>query len=465
MKTLAGILLALTIAGCLMAEKGEPRPDIDALYWATDPGGFGRTEPSDPHKDAGYDPGNPPTTPGEVPDAKNHNWIFGETMDAVRYLDASHVREFEDLPEGITATSVADVFRVGQPTTGNRTPGQQVYSVTPAGFTLIRGAATDGQIAVYIDTSGVVEALDPSDGSQVWSSSPSNILTGAVAIDGRQVYVMGDATSPGLVLLNIVTGAEVARAGSATAGLSALDANGVHACANGNSGFLNNVYFYTVGTAPPVETGNVSHGNPVYDLALDSSKVYYGGARGGGFDVRANILSTRAAAWTSTLPTTGSPLIGAIETDGVLVYVGTTRIPLAAGGNANLFVLAAGGNANLFVLQATDGAVVATADVQTGGSTDNVVRIAIDGKSIFCTLDGTTSSVIEMRMQAPSIYQVGLFPAITTGWAADGVGLVADDGAGNAERYFFMDHPVTFINVNGSDNARRPFMNRALPMR
>ncbi len=434
-----------------MNETGGSRPDIDALEWARGPGAFPITEPGSGQKDAGYDPG----PPGEIPTAENWNWFLNQMMNSLRWLDASHEREFSDLGIACGDTSPADVFRVGQPSAGNRALGLLVYTYTPTGFTLITDAASDGENVYYLNTAGRVAAVNPDDGTELWNPGVTSPTGGAIAADGRDVYICGDAVLPGLLRLNRDTGAIVDRTGTPQAA-SAIAANGQFVVMADGALLPNNLYYYTVATVPSVETGFTSHGNPVSSCAVDEASVYWGGIQGGGIDVRCNDLATRSAVWTSVLDPGGlAPIIQAIETDGSYVYVGTQRKALLAGGFANLFVL-----------DAAAGQLIGADDIQVGGGTDNITNIALDGKYVHCTLDGATGGVLTIGGNPGSFYlERDLSSLVAIAFDADGIGLIASDGTAAAERYYYQEHPVRFQRAGFGDVNRRPFHKLAIPIR
>jgi hypothetical protein len=379
------------------------------------------------------------------------NWQMNLSGALHLWLQGFIAREFEGITGGIGATTEPGRFWVTHGPGGNRYPGLTAFSLTPATFTAITGACTDGEQCYYLDTSTAIYAANPETGAQIWAVTPANITAGAIAAEGRQVYVVGDAGNPGMVHINRVTGATVGR--SVTAGVTAaaaICANGVRAVAACG----NNAECFNVQASVPVYLGAIAHGAAIYAADCDSANVYIGGVQSGGIDVRCNVIATQAAVWTATLPTVAAAQVNAIKTDGEFVYVGTQTAALTAGGTANLFIL-----------QASDGALVAAYMVQTAASVSNCTHLAIDGRGlIFVTLDGVIGSVISCRVSDAFLAISGLFPNITIGWDSDGVGLVADDGAGKAERYLFHDRPVLFQRANGSDNNRRPFQKLALPI-
>lgn len=448
MKKLVVILLALAI-GCNMGETGGTRPDASKAVWC-DGSGFPRTEPAGSKKLAGYNPGSAPSTPGEVPSATDHNWLFGFWADILRYLDASHIREFEDVGEAITDTTAPELFRVKYQGSDIRVDGLQVYSAVPAGFTQLDDAATDGEYAFYLDNSGLVQAVNPDDGTQQWLLTPTNAAPGAIATDGEYFYL---ASTAGGIIVGDRSDGSVVVTGTGTPTFSdAMACNGDWCCIAS----LNNIYYYNTAIFPPNETASTSHGNPIAACALDDEKVYFGGFQGtSSIDVRAHVLSTRAQAWAITLPTSSAALVRAIETDGDLVYVGTTRVGLTAGGNANLFVLSA-----------YDGSVVHTMDVQTSGTTDNITHIALDGDKLYLTLDGTAASVCAVRL-SPYSAIVNDYSSVVIGYDADGIGLIASDGpiGAAAQRYYTQSLPRDFARVNGTDGRRSPFHKLAIPLR
>lgn len=428
-----------------MSETGGTKPAVADNRWSTTAPPHTITEPVGAKKDVGYDTNEIPTSP-------HWNWMLQINGLIDNWITAAHIREFEDIAEAIAATTPADVFRVGEPAAGNRAPGLQVYSLVPAGFTTITDARSDGERAYYLQTTGSIYAADPADGSQIWAVSPVNISGAALAADGRRVYVSGDVGLPGLVHINRATGAIDGRAGTM---FDAADiaANGVYAVQCGGSPSANDLYYYTVATAVPVEIGSTAHGNPLGACAVDDSAVYFGGIRSGGIDVRAHDLATRAQIWAVSIKVGPSPLVTSIATDGELVYVGTVRVASGTG------------FANLFILQATDGAVIATIDVQVGAGTVDVLQVSVDHGTIYASLGAPQFGVVALRLGSPVIRQVAYFGALRTGFDADGVGIIAETGTNSAERYFVMDRPVTLQRVGPTDPNRRPFHKLAIPMR
>jgi hypothetical protein len=415
-------------------------------HWADGGGAFPKTEASEAKKDVGYDT-------NEIPPSQEWNWWRNFEGQLMAWLDGAHVRAFDDIAEAITATSAADVFRVVNPTAGNRWFGLSAFSVTPTGFTAVTDGATDGEQAYFIDTASIIVALNPATGAEIWNKSPANTASGAIAADGRRVYVCGNGSAPGIKNVNRVTGlVDGSTVGGTPTSAGAIAANGTYAVIGSSGGALNNIYYYDITAATPVETGTSAHGNPVGAVAVDASYVYWGGARGGGFDLESNVLSTRTSNWQVTFATTGSTIISDIVTDGDLVFCGGTRVALTAGGNANLFIR-----------DALTGAEVLNADVQIGG-TDPLTDLAWDGKTLWCKIGGATNRTVAVRF-SPAPYVVW---QSTTGWVvydADGVGFISDDGAGKAQRFFNMTAPVTLQRTLGTDNNRQPFHKLAIPVR
>ena len=442
-----------------MSESGGDRPDVSKAFWATDPLGFGRVEPAGSKKLAGYDPGSPPGTPGEIPTGTDHNWLFGFWADILQWLDGAHVREFEDLGEAIAAvTTGGQLFRIGQPSTGNRAFGAQVYSLTPTAFTALADACSDGGQVYYLDNAGAgLFAANPDDGSQVWLATPSNVTPLAVAADGRAVYLSGSVTSPGLVVLDRDTGLESARGGGEYA-YQCMASNGSILIGGEPSSNTGKVFLYDVATSPPFEDPvGINHNAQVNAVEIDERYFYFGG-NPGLFDLNCYDF-TKTVVWQNNLTaiTAASPTIRSIKSDGSLLYVGTDRVGLTAGGFANFFVLSC-----------ETGSLYYYRDIQTGAGTDNITHLAIDGEYIYATLDGATGHVVVFRVAAGGnnfhiIEQYAT--SIIVGYDADGIGLICTGGSGTAERNYYQTHPVTFERVGFTSPVRRPFQKLALPIR
>ena len=429
-----------------MAEKGGTKPAVSDNRWATTAPPHPITEPLGAKKDTGY-------ATNEIPSAAHWNWLLWINGIVDNWLSAAHVREFADIGEAIAAVPTAsDVFRIGQPSAGNRLLGDQVYSLIPAGFTVITDAASDGQQVYYLNTSTAIYACNPDTGAQIWAVTPANVTNGAIAADGRSVYVAGAAGFTGLVIIDRATGAILGRAGT-PAGAADIAANGDFAVLCGGGPAVNNIYYYGVQTSTPVETGLTNHGNQLYACAVDDAATYFGGVRSGGVDVRAHDLATRAQIWAVAIKVGLAPVINSIATDGELVYVATARVVSGAG------------FANLFVLQATDGAVIATADVQVGASTVDAVQVSVDHRTIYVSLGTPQFGVMAMRLGSPVMHEAGYIGGLRTAFDCDGVGLIAESGQDTAERYFTMDRPMSFERVGHGDPHRRPFHKLAIPIR
>ena len=439
-----------------MSETGGDRPDVSKAFWATQasPPGFGRIEPAGAKKLAGYDPGNPPVTPGEIPTGTDHNWLFGFWTDILQWLDGSHTREFSDIAEAIAATAAPQLIRVGEPGAGNRAIGEQVYSRVPAGFTQINDAASDGERAYYLDAGGDIEAVTVDDGVQVWQVTPGNVTDLALACAGNFIYLGGVLAVPGIVSLNRDTGAATAPDGASTQyAFHDLATNGVWIVGGGPSSAQTFAFLYDAAFSPPIEVlPGINHGAAVEAVAIDAVNFYFGGTRSAGVDVRAHDLVTRAQVWAVAIKVGLAPVINSIATDGELVYVGTDRVASGAG------------FANLFILQATDGTVIATADVQVGGTVD-VVQVSVDQGTIYASIGTPDFGVVALRLGGPVIYQVAYIGTLRTCFDADGVGIIAEGGGTSVERYFVMDRPVTFQRALSTDPNRRPFHKLAIPLR
>jgi outer membrane protein assembly factor BamB len=448
------LALAITIAGCTMSETGGDRPDVDSLYWATDPGGFGRTEPGGSHKLAGYDPGNPPATPGEVPDALNHNWLFGFAADVVRWLDATHVREFEFLREAITATSTPEVFRIGQPAGGQHEPGDDVFAAfTPAAITgTINEAVTDGERIYLLDSNRNLVAINPEDGATLWSVViQTTVDFGALATTGSYLYLSGIGATPGLVEVDPTTGLEAQRAGALNAAVLIV-ANGDHAAAI--DGAAANVIVYSGLGGTLVEDGTIAMGGnyQAIDLAMDRKHLYVIA-----YDVvattsqiRAYDNTTRALLWAYSTPS--SPAAGnfsnSLDTDGEFIYVANKVATHSVSGNQyNAFVLDRSGNE--------------VSHTRVGGLND-LHNVTTDGRIVFFE-DVDTGDAIATAASGQSLgYLWNQGDMVPT--ECDGVASIGIDSSNQIARRRSADQPVMFQRVNGSDPARRPFHNLAIPI-
>jgi outer membrane protein assembly factor BamB len=432
-----------------MSESGGSKPDITGTTWAEGPGEFLTIDPLGAKKQVGWD-----GTTFEIPAAEHHNWMFREWARGIRWMAAAHVREFEDLNEAIAATPEPQMVRIRQQVP-NRALGAQAWAMTPAGFTLITDAASDGERIYYLNTAGAVAAINPDNGVEIWNPGVVSSSGGAVAADGRDVYLCGDAVLPGLLRLNRDNGAIIDRTGTPQYATD-IAANGQFAVMADGALLPNNLYYYNISVVPSVETGSTSHGNPVYACAVDHTNVYWGGVQGGGIDLRANDLATRSAVWTASFPSGAAAPVLCIETDGSYVYVGTTRMSLTAGGFANFFVY-----------DCSAGQLIEAADIQIGANADSITNIALDGKYIHCTLDGTTAGVLSLGgIPGGALYlEANLSAVAAVCYDADGIGLACSDGTAQAERYYYQDLSREFQRALGIDPNRRPFHKLALPVR
>ena len=433
-----------------MSETGGTKPDVAGNRWATTAPPNPISEPLGAKKDVGF-------ATDEIPTEAEVNWLLWINGLIDNWLTAAHVREFGDIGEAIPEVLGSTVFRVGQPPGGNRAIGAQVYSLTPTGFTVLSDVASDGERVYYIDSAGAgVFAANPDDGSEDWFEIPSDYSGLAIAAEGRAVYIGASVADPGLITLNRLTGIEVAR-GGAQYGHRHLASNGTTLVAGGTTTNLTKVYLYSVISVPAVEDAvPIDHLDDVNAVAIDANNFYFGGDGGtSAWDVNAFGIASKTAVWQILLPAIGSAInVNSIKVDGDLVYVGTNRQDTGGGVMKNLFVL-----------QVTDGALVASADVQVGASTVDVIEVFVDHWNVYASLGTPQFGVMSLRLNGSSLYQAAYVGGIKTGYDADGVGIVGESGGTAAERYYMQAQPVTFERVAHTDLNRRPFYKLAIPMR
>jgi hypothetical protein len=376
------------------------------------------------------------------------------------WLKTVSPREFTTLSEAIAAVTLGDVFRVsgGDPL---KYLGEVDWSVQGGnGANIIRDVVCDGERVYYSQFDGTrdeVFAADPEDGSDAWVSpiTPPSVATQlAIAADGLYVYTLRTtATGVGATAwaYDPSDGSSVRGLfGGYTGNAQAIDANGVHCVIISNSSV--DIQSSVVATGA-VAGSTWTRGAAANAIAAGRNRLFVGGTRSG-TDVEArDITDPSTGIWGITLPTTGAPTVNAIATDGERVYVGTDRIALSAGGNANLFVL----NANP---PTSVGVLLYAADIV--GAASDIDRLSVDDRYVVAFDSNNRSYFIDKRRGdylGVALTTIHLF-------CADGVSYYGRDENAPFDdlvRYYRGGVTRTFQRVDGDDPGRYPFFNLAIP--
>jgi outer membrane protein assembly factor BamB len=440
-----------------MAERITQPTDADKLNWNSDGVTYPPTPPNAAKRLTGFKPKDVPAAgPGETITADEQNWLHGLSGQMMEYFLDYLVREWNQIAQGIAATSYTDLFRVFPPV------GSVMYIRLAQVFSFTGTAATggnvtsvcgDGEQVYYISgsTSQSLIAANPNGGTEIWEASPIAGHT-AICTDGLNVYAMSPFSPAelGLHVVNRTTGALI-NSGGVEYACQQLRANGVYCVGIAPNSGAGKVVFYTVAT--PTETGTVTPTTQLNGVAIDHDQCYVGGVRST-YDVWAYTLSTRANAWQVTLDT-NAPTVNAICADGDFVYVCTDDFVTALPGTPNRC---------LFCLDRLNGTILWSMDL--GADLD---ACAVDDDYLYVTTAGGVAYAIRLR-SGMAVGSVGVVATQTNVAAAgglyvDGMSLYCQDGAAATKlrRLATAQKTKDFMRVNGQDPARRPFYNLAIP--
>jgi hypothetical protein len=440
-----------------MTERVTRPADADKVGWRTDPGGNPILEPNASKRLDGW-------AYEEKWPHQEANWQLKLHGDLWLWLNAFLPREWLDLKQGIDAATAPQRFVVTRPGTGNLWRGYEFFSEPTQSGYRPTAVTTDGRRVYYIDTDAVIEgqnvvAMDPEDGSQLWSQPKTYTQFVGLASDGDRVYST-EAGANGVDVRDPSTGAVTAHGGT-QGELRFLAVNGEHLIGEYNR-FL---YFLNALSTVPVEIGSIDYGADVYATTIDAFRAYVTGDQAAAAGLfRSYNLFDQSLQWSVDPPTTAQPNGRALATDGDWIYAGTSHATLTAGGDVNLFVL-----------DVHTGLIVGQYEI--GTHSDDVINLAVDDKFLYVTTENFSPSyhrelhVIDLRSPLASTPPRSVIPVETTqdreAWAADGVGVVMVNHIPvdvEIRRDLMHPYPRSFQRVSGSDPGRLPFFNSAIPI-
>jgi hypothetical protein len=449
-----------------MAERIPAPTDIAKTNWNSDGITYPSTDPGSGKRATGYKPKDVPTSPsdGEIITANEQNYLHGLEMQMHTWLKQFIPREWTELSEGITASSVVrQLFRVVPPNTGIRSRLVTVWTTTSVATGTLnpKSICTDGEQTYYIAGTGnkyivAVSPVDGSDGagggSPIWEINPhATVDVTALTCDGNYVYYVLSGTVTGLQRVDR-DGTNLTTAG-VTLAHNKMRANGGWVVGIAGSTGAGDLDIWVVSTMTLVATKATGSAG-LTGVAMDEDVVYVGGARNAGNDMWAYTLVTGAAVWSAPLDTNVF-LIRDMCADGDFVYVVTDDA-----------VLAAGGNASLFCLNRLSGAVFWTMDIGV-----NLNHVAVDDEYIYALADSSNELYMIRRGQngspAPGVVKVKSSVAVATNdiLAVDGVSVYARPSGTTTDLIRISNGGVTktFMRAAGSDTRRRPFYTLAVP--
>jgi hypothetical protein len=426
-----------------MSER-NPRPaNSTKVPWPS--ATYGTTDPSS-QRAAGW-------APSEVPASEEFNFLQKMWGEEFTWLLGYLAREWADINEATPSSmSIGELFAVVPPTGGASARGSAIFSGVSSGATgggYIYYLNTDGEFGYYVSGGGTVNRthivkFDMSDGSLIKEAQAySGNVISALAVDGSAVFTMGaNAANTGLSRW-----ARADLSGPTTVGTeygcSKLAANGYHAAATGPNSGAGKVVVYSDINGTIAEDGSYDTGSSALgSVDVDAENAYTGGARST-YDVWSVVLSSRALNWRITLPTSTTPTVSGVATDGDMVYVSSTRETLTAGGSANLYCL-----------DRMTGAVLWSADIGSGSSDLN--NLALDDKYLY-TDDGTTSFQIDKRSTGVVQHMVA-HGFIGENGSADGISVLATPSISTFSRYWTQPQArKLFVRMKETDPWRMPF--------
>lgn len=422
-----------------MSEIPSAQPDSDEIRWNTGPSDEPKTEPNASKKNVGY-------TLNEVPPRVQWNWLLNKIYLLIVHLLGRTPREFETLSEAEAAASDLDTVRV-RPIDSIGFPNRELDDVFPADKTAggaPESMCTDCKAIYYTHGTLALRAMDPETGTELWADTTRTAITTVVTCDGYRVYVgrVFDVTDPEVEAFDPVTGLTKGTA-NFTGDVDDLAANGEKLSAARD----NDIEIFTVLASSLSSVGVAPHGAPVNATAIDDTYGYLGGNQSGGIDLRAARLTTAAIIWSVQFPTTGAAVVRAMIADGNFVYVGTDRIVLTAGGNANIFVYSRLGVASW------------TADLGAG---INVTRVRVDDVYLYAYDGSNDDTYVLDKRTGVVLFQLGT--ATDRMFDVDGISAIVTDGTTNWNRRLTRGGTRSFMKGIARDPSRRPYHKLLLPL-
>ncbi len=448
-----------------MSERIPAPTEIDDTNWNSDGATYPSTDPGGAKRATGFKPDNvpPASGDGEIVTANDQNWLHGLAMQMHTWMKQFAPREWTELSEGITASTVLrQLFRVCPPNSVISSRGAQLYSTVSVatGVGLVRDIVCDGVRTYYTGGTGdrYIVAVSPVDGQDgaaggipLWEVNPHGTATPlGIGTDGNYLFYSMSATVTGLQRVDAATGANLAVAGAKIAH-GKLVSNGLNVSGVKTGGVVDN---WTISTMVDNWTANPT--TTLSGVAIDEDTTYVGGVRNTN-DVWAYDNAGGGLTWQAALDT-NPPTINDIAADGDFVYVATDR-----------FALAAGGFGTLFCLERVSGAIMWATDLGTA-----INQVVVDDEYILA-LDAGTSDLYIMRkgQNGPAVGSAGVVKVISnigsyagSTICCDGVSLWSHDALtpANLRRSNTGGVTKTFMRVSGSDHRRRPFYALAVPV-
>lgn len=420
-----------------MSEFPSSLPDIFDIRWNTGPGAEMKTEPAEGEKDTGW--AYKDKVPYEI-----LNWLWNKYYEFLDWIFDQVPREFSSVKEGIDESADLALFRVRQ-TVSNASLrcAHKVFTDTQGtgGAVSISCMCICGR-RIYYAQGANVYAADPEDGSNLWSHTTNSLTVNCIYTDGYRVYVGRDTgTGAEIEALDPSDGTVKATVESASS-IAALAANGVKLVV----AYGSNIEVFSIAATSLTSDGTYGHGATVVAVAVDDRHAYIGGSRGtGNFDLRAISLSTRTAQWSVALPTTATPTINGIATDGEVVYAVTDDVTTS------------GGSASLFAHGTINGEAI-----WDGLSGDDNYRVYVDDHYIVTVRDDGVSKLL-CRRDHHTIRLIGA-GTMQECWGLDPVGTIVTNGGYDFNRIYLGYATRLCQKADLTDIKRRPYFGLAIPI-
>ncbi len=333
--------------------------------------------------------------------------------------------------------------------------------LTPAEITgNITDVKTDGQRIYIRDDALKFVAIDPEDGTTLWSKTLVAGYSQVMATTGYGIY-MATAAVSGLAEFDPATGNNTIAPVGGIVGATAIESNGYYAVAIDSA--ATTLYFYSaLGTGSIVQDGTVAAGaNYVATyLTIDRNRVYvvFKETVALTYEVRCYDLITRNLLWTFQNPTVDADArINGIDCDGEFIYLACDQalhsgaIPPAGAPDYNSLILDRHG------WELAHSLFGGYADLRT---------VIVDGRLVFFVEDLTGTARVGSAQSQCGIMAGGIGHLWSQGdhivTDADGVSSCGYNTSNEVVRRRSADQPTTFQRVNGGDRNRRPRHNLAI---
>lgn len=425
-------------------EAGGTRPDVAKLHWADGSTPNPTTAPNESKKDDGF-------VHEDVPPAEEENWWRKFTGEIANWLDATHVREFSTLSEGIAAVAAPRRFVVHPPTGGISTRLSEQYNKEgEGGAVAVVTVRTDGQ-RIYYAQGTYVYAASPEDSDDIdWSQVGSGTAIIDLWADGRWVYVLR-AYSAGydeIWLLDPTDGSEDQHLALISPSGTLIRANGEYMCvARGN-----NLHVWDDVGGTPSSVGTFDHTDDIRACAIGNQRIaatpyteaFLGGDRGtDSKDVRCIRLDTVVEVWSVTLPVGAGAVVHSLVCDDEYAYAG-----IQSGGGAEN---------TIHCLSKFDGTVIWSA--YGSGATCNAV--VVDDRYLYATSSAKDLYVYDKRTGV-LLWKIDHSDIAITD--CDGLSIFGTNTVNNCLRWWRGNLSQMFQRTVETDQNRNPFHKLAVPM-